>query len=167
MFRILVPVNGSNVALEGVRHAIQLASARSDSTLYLVNTQPMLNRHLTQFVSQRAVNDARHARGSAALAEVRALVEAAGIAGRSVVLRGEPVTAIARFAAAEGIDAIVIGVQRKCASARLLCGSTANRLLARATVPVTIVQTPGARKLARWVVPAAGVGLAAALLLTD
>ena len=168
MFKILVPVNGSDAALEGVRHAIEIALARGGSLIYLVNAQPVLSRHITQFVPQRVVDEARIARGGAALADAGKLIEAAGLGCRSVVLRGEPAAAVARFAADERVDQVVLGTERKTALLRLLSGSMMNRLLAKVQAPVAIVQQETAGKFVPWVLPAAaGLGLAAALLIAD
>lgn len=166
MSKILVPVDGSSAALAAVRHAIGAAQTRG-ATICLVNAQPLLNRHITQFLSARTVNEAREARGQAAMTEARALVESSGVRCRSVVLRGEPAAAIARYAADEKVGQIVLGERRRSALERWTIGALSNRLLARTATPVEIVSVTDSPKLARWAIPAAGLGLAAALLVAE
>lgn len=168
MHKIIVPVNGSENSLLGVRHAIRLATARPDATICLVNAQPVLNRHIAQFASRRDIGAARLARGRQALDAAVGLVEASGVRCRSAVLRGEPAAAITRFATAERADQIVVGTARKSALARLLTGSITGRLLACAEVPVAVVngRSPGA--LTRYGIPAGvGAGIAALLMAVE
>lgn len=168
MYKIIVPVDGSENGLVGVRHAIRAAATHADATVYLVNAQPALNRHIAQFVSRRSIEAERAARGREALAAARALVEAAGVRCRSAVLKGEPAQAIARFATDERADQVVLGTSRKGAIARLLTGSITNRLLASAEVPVAVVNGASASALTRYGIPAGiGAGLAALLLAVE
>ncbi len=168
MHKIIVPVDGSQNSLLGTRHAIGLAAARPEATVYLVNAQPSLNRHIAQFASQRDIDAARAARGQQALEAARRLVEAAGVRCRSVVLRGEPARTIARFAADERADQIVLGTSRKNALARLVTGSITDRLLAQAEVPVAVINGAGPSALQRYGIPATvGAGLAALLMAVE
>lgn len=168
MHTIIVPVDGSENALAGVRHAIRAAAMRADATICLVNAQPVLSRHISQFASRRDIEAARAARGHEALAAARALVEAAGVRCRSAVLKGEPARVIARFATEERADRIVLGTSRKGAVARLLTGSITDRLLARAEVPVEIVNGASPSALTRYGIPAGvGAGLAALLFAAE
>jgi len=168
MYKILVPVDGSDSALAGAHQAVKLAAARSDAIVYLVNAQPLLNRHIAQFASRRAIGDARDERGQAALKPARELVEAAGVPVHAAVLRGERAGVIARFAADECVDRVVLGTSRKGALLRLVSGSLTIRLLERIEVPVEVVAGPSPSALQRWGIPAGvGVGLAALLLAAE
>ncbi len=168
MYNVMVPVDGSEDALGGVRHAIRIAASRSDARLWLVNVQPHLPRYVGRFVSRRDAVEMRLERGRAALQEARALVEAAGLSCRSIVLRGDTARAIARFAAEERIDQIVLGTSRASPLVRFLTGSTANRLLEVADVPVALIAGKRPGKLQRYGLPAGvGAGLAALLLAAE
>jgi nucleotide-binding universal stress UspA family protein len=168
MYRIIVPVDGSENSLLGVRHAIRLAAARPDATICVVNAQPALNRHIAQFASQRDIGAARLARGRQALASAVRLVEASGVRCHAAVLRGEPAAAITRFAAGERADQIVLGTARKSALARLLTGSITGRLLARAEGPVAVVTGDAPGVLSRYGIPAGiGAGIAALLMAVE
>ena len=168
MHKIIVPVDGSANALLGTRHALGLAAAHPGATLYLVNVQPMLNRHIAQFASRRDIDAARTARGRQALEPARRLVEAAGVPCRPVVLRGEPARAIARFAADERADQIILGTSPKNALVRLLTGSISSRLLEQAQIPVAVVNGPSPGALQRYGIPATvGAGLAALLMAVE
>lgn len=165
MYKVLVPVDGSMNALAGVRHALGLGAARSDAEILLVNVQPALHRYITRFVSRRAAWDARLERARGALEEARRLVDAAGLQSRSIVLRGDAAGSIARLAAEEKVDQIVLGTSRATPLHRLFTNSVSARLVELAGVPVAVIagSRPGA--LARYGIPAGlGFGLAALLL---
>ena len=117
MYKVLVPVDGSMNALAGVRHALGLGAARSDTEILLVNVQPALHRYVSRFVPRRAAWDARVQRARGALEEARRLVDAAGLQSRSIVLRGDAAGSIARLAAEEKVDQIVVGTSRVDAAA--------------------------------------------------
>jgi nucleotide-binding universal stress UspA family protein len=168
MLKIIVPVDGSPNSLAGARHALQIAAARPDATIYLVNAQPLLNRHIARFASRRSIDEARAERGHQALREARRLVEGTGVQYRTIVLRGDPAVAVTRFAAEVRADQIVVGTSRKGALLRFLTGSITDRLLGRAEVPVAVVRGEGPTALQRYGIPAGvGAGLAALLLAAE
>ncbi len=164
MFKILVPVDGSKAALDGVRHAIERAAARPDALLCLVNVQPKLNRHVGRFISTRAISEGMAARGLRDLEEADRLAEASGVATRSAVLRGKVAEALRRYAIDESVSEIVVGAAAKSSLLRFLTGSVTNGILASAPVPVAVVAGPPPSILQRYAIPA-GVGLGLAALI--
>jgi nucleotide-binding universal stress UspA family protein len=166
--KILVPVDGSQNALAGVRHALRLVAGQPDGQVWLANVQPELNRHISQFVSRRTIDESRAARARAAMREAEGLVEGAGVRSRSVLLVGEPSRAIADYADRERFDHIVMGTSRKSPLLRVLSGSIANRLVAIAQVPVSVLSASPASALQRYGIPAGlGFGVAALLIAAD
>jgi nucleotide-binding universal stress UspA family protein len=164
MLKILVPVDGSKASLEGVRHAIERASAQPDARLYLLNVQPALSRHVGRFVGARAAHDAMIERGRRVLHAANRLASASGVAARSVVLRGRIEHAVRRLVHEERMSEIVLGAASKSPVLRFLTGSVTNRILAVAPVPVSVVAAPPLPGLQRYGIPA-GVGLGIAALL--
>jgi len=161
MHSILVPVDGSPHALAGVRHAVRIALRRGDAALYLVNAQPRFHRHVSQFLTQRALELWRRERSRAALDEARRIAQAAGVRHRAFALAGaDPAAEVAAFAARERADEAVLGVARGPAWLRALAGSFADRCAARLAVPVTLIATDPPRRIPRWALPAAGGALA-------
>ncbi len=65
-----------------------------------------------------------------------------GVPVDSVVRFGDPVAQILEEARAFGADLIVVGTAGRSAIGRVLLGSVAERVFARATVPVMLVRPP-------------------------
>ncbi|MCC6611152.1 MAG: universal stress protein [Burkholderiales bacterium] len=164
MTKTLVPVDGSKASLEGVRHAIERARAQPDTLLYLVNVQPALGRYVGRFLGARAAHGAMVERGRRALDEAERIESASGVAVRSIVLRGRIEDAVRRLIDEEGVNEIVLGAATKSPVLRILTGSVTNRILAVASVPVSVVAAPPLSALQRYGIPG-GVGLALAALI--
>ncbi|WP_331234781.1 universal stress protein [Natronorarus salvus] len=84
--------------------------------------------------------DATERRGRATLAEAMALGEELGIEVRTVLLYGDPVAEIADFAMDGGYDGIFVGHRGLGDRYQDAFGSVAKGLLARASLPVTVVK---------------------------
>ena len=165
MFKILVPVDGSENAMLGVRHAIDRAAARPDALLCLVNVQPKLNRHIGRFLPARAIGEGMAERGLRDLEGASRLAQASRVATQSTVLRGRVADALRRYAIDEGVSEIVVGAAAKGPLLRFLTGSVTSSILATAPVPVSVVAGPPPSVLQRYVIPAGvGLGLAALIL---
>ena len=87
MKRILIPVDGSPESLEAVRAAASYGPA-AISRIELLNVQPLLHRHISQWVAKRDRDAWRAQRAEEALAPARRIVEEAGIACRTHVRMG-------------------------------------------------------------------------------
>lgn len=82
-------------------------------------------------------------RTSAGLDYLRTLeIHFGGVAVESVVRFGDPVVEILDEAEAFGADLIVVGTAGRSGIGRVLLGSVAERVFAKATVPVMLVRPP-------------------------
>jgi nucleotide-binding universal stress UspA family protein len=68
-----------------------------------------------------------------------------GVPLESVVRFGEPVAEILDEAETAGVDLIVVGTAGRSGIGRVLLGSVAERVFAKATVPVMLVRPPATR----------------------
>ncbi len=102
MKRILIPVDGSPENLETVRTAASYGPA-AVSRIELLNVQPPLHRHISQWVAKRDRDAWRAERAEAALAPARRIVEAAGIACTTHVRVGTYNNAVRETARALGV----------------------------------------------------------------
>ena len=107
MKRILVPIDGSEAALETLRGVLRRGPARVHS-IDLVNVQPLLPQYIARFVPKRAREAWRAERGATTLAPAIRLAEASGLPYRTHVLKGRARQAVANAAQAWGCDEIAL-----------------------------------------------------------
>ncbi|WP_153162421.1 universal stress protein [Zoogloea sp. 1C4] len=142
MTRILLPIDGSPVS----RRVADALLARIDAGLtapeiHLINIQRPVSQDVGQFVNHEALRDFHRDEGLKALAEARAVLEAAGLAPvPHVVVDDQPAAAIVRFAGEQAVDEIVMGSHGRGAVAAMLLGSVAREVSRLAGIPVTLVK---------------------------
>lgn len=124
MYRLLVPVDGSDGSMAAVRHAIELAECGLRLRVYLV-----------------AVQEAAAPANAAAQAVARAepVLRAAEVHYASDVLTGEAGTALIEAARHHACDQIVMGARGLGPVKGLLLGSVSQAVLQGSRLPVTIV----------------------------
>ncbi len=124
-----VPTPEGNAALE-----VAIAEAkRRDASLVVVNTAAHGNYAAAKFADEQQLD------------AVRANVEAAGVAVTVQSTDSEaPADEILAVAARVQAEVLVIGIRRRSPVAKLVMGSTAQRLLLDAACPVIAVKAPEA-----------------------
>jgi len=142
--RILVAMDFSPSARRALREAVKIADGEAQVMLIHVTPrlQPALpwsgaNRKIVTQLGRQAVNDARRA-----LAELTAGLS--GIRTRTQVRIGTAHEVILDEAKRRNADLIVIGSLGRTLSERLAIGSTAERVVRKASIPVLV--TPGVRR---------------------
>lgn len=146
MFKhILVPVDGSAASLQAVTKAMGLAQA-FQSKLTLVNVidiYPFVGIGADYAFGQAEYLTAATASANQALAKAEAAIAQAGLACDKRVVEGNAVhQGILDTAGSLGCDLIVMGSHGRHGIDKLLLGSTAQRVLGHARVPVLVVQAP-------------------------
>lgn len=143
MFKhILVPVEGSTASLQAVDKAIGLAQAFGSrlSLLYVIDVYPFVGIGADYAFGQAEYLTAATANANQALDKAQAKVTAAGLACERKVLEGHVVhQGILDAAAAGGCDLVVMGSHGRHGLDKLLLGSTTQRVLGHAKVPVLVV----------------------------
>jgi nucleotide-binding universal stress UspA family protein len=143
MKKLLVPVDGSECALRAVRHLLERGSGAAlpgTVEIHLVNVQPGLPGDIARFVSKRQIADYHHDESAKALADARALLDAAGAPYEAHAEVGPLAETIVRLADRLGCDEIVMGARGRTALAEFLLGSTVTRVVHLARVPVLLVK---------------------------
>jgi nucleotide-binding universal stress UspA family protein len=141
MKRIVCATDFSERAAPAERQAVILARALgAELVLAHVGTEAPLWREGLYTPSVRAVFEAQHTWAADTLAARVAALAAEGIPARAVVRVGVPWDEIARLAAEEHADMIVMGTQGRTGLDRLLLGSVAERVIRRAPCPVLTVR---------------------------
>ena len=142
MTRILLPIDGSAVSCR-VADALlaRIDAGLTAPEIHLINIQRPVSQDVGQFVNHEALRDFHRDEGLKALAEARAVLEAAGLAPvPHVVVDDQPAAAIVRFAGEQAVDEIVMGSHGRGAVAAMLLGSVAREVSRLAGIPVTLVK---------------------------
>jgi nucleotide-binding universal stress UspA family protein len=149
--KILVPVDGSPLSLEAVRHAISLVKQGLRAELVLANVQPPASLYeIVVAHDPDVIRDVSAGAGAHLLEPARELCRAAGVAFECEVVSGEPVRALSDLAEERNCAHIVVGAHGKGALASALLGSVSHALAHAAPVPVTIVKAGEGARSARW-----------------
>ena len=139
--KILVPVDGSELSLEALRHALALIKEGLRADLVLANVQAPASLYEIVVTRDPAlIHDASAGAGAHLLEPAQALCRAAGVAFECEVVSGDPVPALCDLAEEYGCAAIVVGAHGKGALASALRGSVSHDLAHASPVPVTIVR---------------------------
>lgn len=164
--KLLVPVSGSKASLAAVRHAA--AGVRNGrGEIILVNVQPWLPAYIARFTSQASREAMRAERSAIALANARAMLDAAGVRYSVVAVAGRVAPTVAKVARRLDADQIVLGATRR-AGWRQALFSPVPQLIDLAHVPVAVIADGHTGVLERYAVPAClGIGLTALVIALE
>lgn len=144
MFKhILVPVDGSQTALLAVKRAAGLAKAFGSAVtaVYVLDPYPFTGLGADFAYGQAQYLSAANAEADKALAAVKEIMDAEGVAVQTVVGEGHAIhEGIVNAAQTAGADLIVICSNGRRGLERLVMGSVAQRVLQTATIPVMVVR---------------------------
>ena len=145
---ILVPTDGSKVAQNAVKHAVDLAS-KYDATLhalYVVDTDAVDIGLGTEQVDRIKAGkfgemDELEARAKRATGAVTEEAAASGIETVEEIRAGRPHAVITDYADDHDIDLIVMGSKGRSGVRRVLLGSVTERTLRSTHIPVLVVDS--------------------------
>ena len=158
--KILVPVDGSPLSLEAVRHALGLIRQGLHADLVLANVQaPASLYEIVVAHDPDVIKDVSTGAGDHLLEPARELCRRAGVAFVCEVVSGDAVRSLCDLAEQHGCAQIIIGAHGKGALASALLGSVSHALAHAATVPVTIVKPSERSQAVRAASPDAGLHL--------
>lgn len=143
---ILLPVDGSALSLEAVRHAIRLVGDGLKADFVLVNVQERSSLYEVLVVHDaEALRRVALEAGEHALAQADALLTEAGIAHGTEIAVGDPAQRIVELAESNACDAIVMGAQGEGGSGATL-GQVVQSVLRHSPVAVMVVRPPRDRE---------------------
>ena len=140
---ILVPVDGSNASQQAVQKAAGLAKAFGSklTLLNVIDVYPFVGIGADYAFGQAEYLTAATANANQALGKAEAAVAQAGLACERKLVEGHVVhQGIVDSVASLGCDLIVMGSHGRHGIDKLLLGSTTQRVLGHAKVPVLVVQ---------------------------
>jgi len=130
---ILFPTDGSDGAEAAFEHVLDLAEAH-DATVYVLNVADTARDSVTQIQGQ--VIDTLEREGARVVRETAQRASDRGVTTVTEVLQGEPYSTIVDYAAANDVDVVVMPTHGRRGLERFLLGSTTERVIRRADVPV-------------------------------
>ncbi len=139
--KILIAVDGSELSLDAVHHALSLLQSGLQASLVLAHVQEPAS--LYEMVVSRdpeLIAAASLEAGQHLMASARALIEAAGVPYEAEVGVGDVAHTLVDIAERQGCGQIVIGARGHGAIASALLGSVSQALVQASPVPVTIVK---------------------------
>jgi len=141
MMKILLPLDGSEAALDAVRHALKLVDEGLQASFVLANVQaPTYFYEVVLAHDADLLDRASREAGAHALAGGEALLDAAGRTWESEVGSGDPGHTLVDIVERFGCDAVFMGARGVGSMRSALFGSVSQSLLQHSPVPVTIVR---------------------------
>ena len=139
--KILLPVDGSELSLKGVRLAVSLLQQGLSGSLVLANVQePATLYEMVVAPDGEALQQVSTAAGIDALEKAETLLIDQGIVYEREIATGDPAHTIIDIGERFGCDMIVMGARGVSAMRSALLGSVSNEVLHAAQVPVVIVK---------------------------
>lgn len=140
--KILLPVDGSECALRAVEHLISHSAWFRDlPEIHLLHVHaPIPIGRVQAHVGKETLHAYYLEESQASLLEAQQKLDAAGCAHTTHIHVGQPTEVIAKLAAEQGCDLIVMGTHGRGGIAGLVTGSVANRVLHLASCPVLLVK---------------------------
>jgi nucleotide-binding universal stress UspA family protein len=143
--KILLPVDGSELALEAVRFAIRMLLAGLHGEVVLANVQEPANLYeLIVAHNPEVIEKVSAEAGLHALQSAQALLDPAGIRYELEVAQGDPAHTIIDICERFGCDLIVMGARGQSVLRSSLMGSVSNEVLHASAVPVLVVKPDAA-----------------------
>ena len=138
--KLLLPVDGSPLALDAVHHALDLVKQGLQARFVLANVQaPSSLYELVVVHDADRLAEVARAAAADALAPAEALLQAAGVEFETEVATGDAANMLIDIAEDHACDAVVMAA-RGTSSGLAAIGSVAQAVLAHSPVPVTIVR---------------------------
>ncbi len=140
MKRILVPVDGSDVALRALRVAAERVRGL-EAELHVLHVEPtMTYEELRVYVVREDLEKMRREACQRVLAAAAQVLTAEKVAHVELLRQGEVAQTIAQVAESQAMDEVVMGTRGMGALGTLLLGSVAYRVVHLVHVPVTLVK---------------------------
>ncbi|MFP8889046.1 universal stress protein [Natrialbaceae archaeon A-CW2] len=137
---VLVPTDGSAGAEATIGHALSLAEAADGNVHALYVLEPSHEPVRLEAADREAVAGPSESRGRQATIRITDQAEAAGVSAARAVWEGVPYREILAYVDEHDVDLIVMGTHGRTGADRVRLGSTTERVITRAEVPVLSVR---------------------------
>lgn len=143
MLKLLIPVDGSELALEAVRHALTLVGHGLKARFVLANVQEPANLYEVVVAHDpNVLREVSEAAGRDQLRDAHDLLQAAGQSVECVVVQGDPAQELVQLIEAHACQGVILSARGAGALRSVFMGSVSQALLRGSPVPVTVVHAP-------------------------
>lgn len=143
MLKILIAIDGSELSLDAVAHALQLVRSGLNAQCVLANVQePATVYELVTSRDPEQIAAAAVEAGEHLMAPAKAQLEAAGLLVETMVGIGDPAHVLVDLIEEAGAEWALMGARGQGAVTSALLGSVSQELVHLSPVPVTIVKHP-------------------------
>lgn len=136
---VLVPMDHSPLARRALEYALEVHPDASLTVIHVVNFVDD-SYSAEMLVGPEELRERAEERTEQLFEEARALAAEADASLSTVTTFGDPARNIVDYAEDEDVDLVVIGSHGRSLLSRILLGDTADRVVQRAPVPVTVVR---------------------------
>jgi nucleotide-binding universal stress UspA family protein len=140
MVRILVAVDGSELALDAVRHALTLVGEGLKAVLVLGHVQEEASFLELATQGADAIAGAAVEAGKHLTRPAERLVREANVPFETEIVLGSPASALCDLAESQGCDFIVMGARGLGAMRAAVMGSVSLAVVQHSTLPVLVVK---------------------------
>ncbi|QNN57201.1 universal stress protein [Diaphorobacter ruginosibacter] len=140
MVRILVAVDGSELALDAVRHALTLVGEGLKAVLVLGHVQEEASFLELATQGADAIAEAAVEAGKHLTRPAERLVREASVPFETEIVLGSPASALCDLAESQGCDFIVMGARGLGAMRAAVMGSVSLAVVQHSTLPVLVVK---------------------------
>lgn len=138
--KILVAIDGSQAALDALRHTLGLLQSGLQAQLLLVTVQPPTYVYETLAPGPVVLDRLTGAEGSRALEPAEAMCREAGVRYLRAIASGEAAWTLLQVANSHSCNGIVMGARGLGSVKGFLLGSVSQEVLRSSSLPVTIVR---------------------------
>ena len=143
--KILLPVDGSDNALEAVRHALRLLQSGLRASFVLANVQEPATLYEVVVAHNAAlIEQISEAAAAHSLAPAQALLGAARAEFETEIGQGDPGQLLLDIAERYECELVIVGARGQDVGESGALGSVATALLQHARAPVMVVRRPAA-----------------------
>lgn len=136
--RVLVPVDGSELATRALEYALDVHGEDDLTLLYVAGEASPMMGSATKLALEEDVDEAIAEEAAEVFGPARELADEYGVEVRAEIGLGKPASVIVDHA--ENHDIVVLGSHNSSLRDRLLVGNVATKVVRNAPVPVTVVR---------------------------
>ncbi|HSV55084.1 MAG TPA: universal stress protein [Burkholderiaceae bacterium] len=141
MLKILIPVDGSELALDAVQHGLRLVREGLKAEFVLANVQePASLYEIVVARDPQVLQGVSAGAGAHLLEPAEALCKAAGVGCELEVASGDPAHTLMDIVERYACDAVIMGARGQGAVRSALLGSVSQEMIHACNVPVTVVK---------------------------
>ena len=146
--KILVPLDGSNLAECAIEHAKEIARGCNVPEIELVTVVKTFfwwEGEVTDPSIYERVEEDERSRAKEYLAKEKKEFEREGLTVNTVILEGNAAQAIIDYAEKNGVDLILMTTHGRSGISRFALGSVTDKVVRTVSMPVLVIAPPGCR----------------------